>query len=230
MATLPTCVYKAFNEAGIEMHGAKNRHKGLRQQIANLRNMLAKASNLHLMTLIGEKEQVYPVMITDGTGGIFGFKIMEYCFLGVNTFGEGCISSCATTFDDFLIYLCDYNEEAINYIFKRAIEGDPVSFDEVLQMDISSDATYQNITYNTLHDGQIINASGNARVNASVNVPVNIPPQFQLECNELINFLQNADETSSSKNLKINKFIEKLLMAGFGEIVGEIARFLFNLV
>lgn len=229
MAALPTRVYQAINEAGIEMHGAKNRHRELRQQIAGLRNRLAGTPGLQLMTLADSRKQVYPVMITDGTGGFLGIRIMEYCFLGVDTSGMGHISACAVTFDDFLIYLCSYNGNAIDYIFQRAMRGEPLTFDEVLEKDMSSEMQNQQATYNnTVVNGQIVNASGNATVNASVNIPANVPLQFQNEYQELIKFLQNTNETGSSKTSKINKFVEKLLLAGFGEIAGEIAKVLFG--
>lgn len=230
MSTLPTRVYQAFNEAGARMYGAKKSHKGLRQQIANLRYSLAHTPRLQLMPLADKREQVYPVMITDGTGGFLGLKVMELCFLGVNTEGEGRISCVVTSFDDFLIYFCNYNIDAINSIFERAKNGDPMTYDEASKMDMSGDAVYYNSINNTVHNGQIVNASGYARVNAPVNISQSIPPQFQTEYNELVNYLQYSNDTIDNKNSRITKFIQKLTVAGFGAVVGQVAQFLFNLV
>lgn len=230
MATLPTRVYRALNEAGARMYGAKNNYKDLRRQIAGLRSQLANTPGIELMSLAEKRGQVYPVMVTTGTSGFLGLGLSELCFLGVSASGNGCITGVVTTFDDFLIYFCNYNSNAIHYIFERAMDGDPVTFDEAEEMDMSGNTIYQTHITNTVHSGQIINASGHARVNASVNVGGIVPPQFQDEYEELVNYLQRTKASPAAKNSRISEFIQALTSAGFGAIVGEIAKYLFSLV
>lgn len=91
----------------------KTNHKVLRRQIASLRKQLADAPRIQLMPLAEKREQVYPVMVTTGTGGFLGLGFRELCFLGVNVSGNGCISGRVTTFNDFLIFFCNYNSNAI---------------------------------------------------------------------------------------------------------------------
>lgn len=230
MSTLPTRVYAAFNEAGAKMYGSKKSYKGLRQQISDLRYSLANTAGLQKVPLAEKRKQVYPVMVTNGFGGFMNLRTSELCILGVNEDGEGCISCVSTSFDDFLIYFCNYNIDAIRRIFERARKGDPMTLDEVEKMDMSGDSVYYNNVNNTVHNGQIINASGNARISAPMNITESIPSQFRKDYNELVNYLQYTDAPDENKNSRITQFIQNLTVAGFGEVVGQVAQYLFSLV
>ncbi|WP_312677899.1 hypothetical protein [Microbacterium sp.] len=125
-------VYEALNDTGYRMQGQRSANRELRRQIAEICAKFPGTPGLETMRLEQGKAVYYPVIFALSTGGFLGMSSSNRCILGVSMDGKG-VSSSRYAFDDVLIGYSDFNAHTIENVLRRALGGDPMSFDEWTQ-------------------------------------------------------------------------------------------------
>lgn len=122
-------VYEALNDTGYRMQGKGNSNRELRKQIADFCLKFPATPGLETMPFEKGKETYYPVIFALSTGGFLGMSSSNRCLIGVNRAGVG-VSSSRYSFADLLIGYSDFNPHTIENVLRRALQGDPMSFEE----------------------------------------------------------------------------------------------------
>ncbi|WP_291057832.1 hypothetical protein [Herbiconiux sp.] len=120
-------VYRAINDTAFRMRGQKNANRELRGRIAEACANFP-GGGLETMRFEQGKGEYYPVVFA-ASSGFLGLSDSNRCVLGVSMSGIG-TSNFKCSFEDLLIGYSDFNWHTIENVLHRALQGDPMSFDE----------------------------------------------------------------------------------------------------
>lgn len=122
-------VYTALNDTEYRMLAQKNANRELRKRISETCARFPNTPGLETMLFPGGKVPYFPVIFASSTAGFMGMKFVSRCLLGVSMSGVG-TSPGSCSFEDMLIGFSDFNEHTIGNVLTRALQGDPMSFEE----------------------------------------------------------------------------------------------------
>lgn len=123
-----TAVYEAVLDTNYRMQAQKDANRGLRSQIAQKCLQFPSSPGLQMLPFDTGHDLYFPV-ITATSSSRLGFSTSRRCLMGVSAQGVG-ITKVACPFDDLLIGYSDYNWQIIESVLHRALQGDPMSFEE----------------------------------------------------------------------------------------------------
>ncbi|MFE4948667.1 hypothetical protein ACFQ9V_01015 [Leifsonia sp. NPDC056665] len=122
-------VYEAINDTAFHMRGQEKSNRELRLKIAEICRRFPNAQGLETMRFEQGRDLYYPVIFASASGGFMGMNSSNRCVLGVSMQGVG-TSKSRCSFEDLLIGYSDFNWHTIENVLRRALQGDPMSFDE----------------------------------------------------------------------------------------------------
>lgn len=122
-------VLQAMNDTAYRMHGQEKSNREFRKRIAAACSAFPGMPGLETMRFDEGRDVYYPVVFASSTGGFLGMSTSNRCLLGVSMTGTG-NSKMRCSFEDLLIGYSDFNWHTIENVLQRALQGDPMSFDE----------------------------------------------------------------------------------------------------
>ncbi|WP_084125164.1 hypothetical protein [Demequina sp. NBRC 110054] len=123
-----TAIYNRCSDISFRMQGQQGSNREIRRKIAEYCAEFPKTAGLQMMRFDRGKDYYFPVVYASAIGGFLQTKSENRCVLGVSRTGQG--SAVGGGFADMLIGYSDFNEMTIEKVLRRALQGDPMSFDE----------------------------------------------------------------------------------------------------